>query len=277
VQAQYVQSGSLAKNVGRLRLRLVTSKENASLPLECLFDGNDYLVLRHPVSRIVMGADLRPRGVIAPPLLLNRLWAKLEKVRVLLIAANTPPHIPQVDVEVKGLLELLAGLFRGQGDVQVIASEAATLDGVTSTIERLRPHIVHFAGHGHHEKGAPERSFIQLRDGSINAIRLAAILSDAGTSLVYLSCCEGAATAAPQALLNDDFLGIADALVRKGVPAVVGFRWPVVDASAAKFATSFYGALADYGDAERAVFEARRNCDRDDITWLSPILIFHGD
>jgi CHAT domain-containing protein len=71
-------------------------------------------------------------------------------------------------------------------------------------------------------------------------------------------------------------LGLADGLVHAGVPGVLGFRWLVLDEGARALALAFYGSLARQGQVDTALLEARCEVaarDRDDITWLSPILI----
>jgi CHAT domain-containing protein len=89
----------------------------------------------------------------------------------------------------------------------------------------------------------------------------------------YLSCCQGTATAAQNQLLDDDFLGITDALIQAGVPSALGFRWPVSDQGAVELAVGFYDTLARDGRLDVALLEARKKIDRDDLTWLSPVLI----
>ena len=80
-------------------------------------------------------------------------------------------------------------------------------------------------------------------------------------------------------LLDDDFLGIADSLVQASVPAVLGYRWPVSDSGATTLALAFYKSLAKQGQIDTALLDARCKVaaqDRDDITWLSPILIMQA-
>ncbi len=80
-------------------------------------------------------------------------------------------------------------------------------------------------------------------------------------------------------LVRHDFLGLADAIVQAGVPAVLGFRWPVSDHAALEMCQAFYRSLAQHGEPDVALLDARRNVYRenaDDPAWLSPILIVQG-
>ena len=78
-------------------------------------------------------------------------------------------------------------------------------------------------------------------------------------------------------LLDDDFLGVMDGLVMGGVPAVLGFRWPVSDGGAQLLAQSFYAAWLERGyRPDKALCEARTTVadqmGRDERAWFSPIL-----
>ena len=110
----------------------------------------------------------------------------------------------------------------------------------------------------------------------MSAAELKGLLQDSAVRLAYLSCCNGATTSPQSGLLDDDFLGITDAVIQAGVPSALGFRWPVSDTGAPKLALTFYDSLLRQGNPEIALWQARRelaNLNRDDPTWLSPILI----
>jgi CHAT domain-containing protein len=105
------------------------------------------------------------------------------------------------------------------------------------------------------------------------------LLRDSNVRFVYLSCCRGTTTSAAANLVDNDFLGIADGIIHAGVPAVLGFRWPVSDSGAKTLALEFYTSLAKQGQLDTALLDARREVatrNRDDITWLSPILIMQA-
>ena len=64
-------------------------------------------------------------------------------------------------------------------------------------------------------------------------------------------------------LMACESLDVVDALVRAGVPAVVGTRRDIDDRAAAQFVLNFYRALADGDDVEQAVRAGRMVLDRD--------------
>jgi CHAT domain-containing protein len=110
----------------------------------------------------------------------------------------------------------------------------------------------------------------------MKASELTMLLRRSSARLVYLSCCYGTASGKQADLLDDDFLGLADAVVQAGIPTVLGYRWPVSDCGAQKMAQVFYKSLLEQGSPEIALWNARCEMaalDRNDPTWLSPILI----
>jgi len=109
----------------------------------------------------------------------------------------------------------------------------------------------------------------------MTAAELKMLLGQSEVRLVYLSCCYGTATGASQTSLDDDFLGLADAVAQAGVPSVLGFRWPVSDDGARRLALAFYKSLLEQGSPEIALWNARCELaiNRNDTTWLSPVLI----
>jgi len=81
---------------------------------------------------------------------------------------------------------------------------------------------------------------------------LAVLLGDSRVGLALLNACEtGAQPGSP-------FVGIAPALVRAGLPAVVIMQAPMPDGGAVHFARNFYAALADGLPVDAAVTEGRK-------------------
>ena len=147
--------------------------------------------------------------------------------------------------------------------------------------------MIHYAGHGIYDHLSPENSALLFYEkeywsGKVMPMPVSELnrfFAGSNTRFVYLSCCFAAATGDEKALLANDFLGIADGLIRAKIPAVLGYRWPVFDRAAKEMALAFYDSLAKQGHIDTALFHARGELsakNRNDITWLSPILIMQG-
>jgi CheY-like chemotaxis protein len=257
------------------------ARDFIGIPFEFTFldQPAEYLILEHPVTRFINGVVPR-RKALSP-----EAFAQLKgDLRVLIVASNTDPPIPGVDQEA----QQLAHFLENQGFVKVraalIPTAEATAAHVRKELKDCRAHILHYAGHGWYDELSPEESSLFFwsdkdRQGSVepmSAAELKGLLQDSEVRFTYFSSCYGSATGPQSQLLDDDFLGIADAVVRAGVPSTLGFRWPVSDEGAPKLALAFYESLLRQGSPEIALWEARRELagiNRDDPTWLSPILI----
>lgn len=235
-------------------------------------------MLEHPVSRFV--CDTIPRREAFSP----QMLALTQKLRVLIIASNTYPPIDGVDDETKKLCNYLKCQDCIPASVDLIPTERATYEHVREELRKRTYDILHYAGHGSYKAESPEDSNLffwteENKQGSVvpmKATELKMLLGQSEARLVYLSSCYGTATGGQAALLDDDFLGLADAVAQAGVPSVLGFRWPVSDDGARELALAFYRSLLEQGSPEVALWSARYELaaqDRNEPTWLSPILI----
>lgn len=274
----------------RLRLRFECTRSELGVPFEFLFDRGlnehgKWLALEHPISRRIQGIA-RVKTLFSETFI-KELASRNERLEVLLIASNTVPDIPGVDAEISWLRSNLAALLTQAGvavNVTTLPTKDAEINIVRDHLRLHKYHVIHYAGHGEFVAEDPVQSKLLFWNGpgrtggvqSLKTIELAHLLRDSETRLIYLSCCFGTTSGRASNLLSHDFLGIADAVVRAGVPTVLGFRQPVSDRGAVLFAQRFYSELALSQDAEMATLHARSEAYAqisDDSAWLSPILI----
>jgi hypothetical protein len=254
------------------------------LPLEFLFCNGDFLVLQHPMQRFVTGLHMTNLPLSAKELEDFRLNRR--KLKILLIASNTG-NISGVDAEIASLDRILRELLMAHGiafEIDSLDTNQATYEQVRDRLSRCKYHLLHYAGHGSFDAKFPERSALYFWEseeckGEIKAMRaqeLGILLRDSELRFVYLSCCLGAEQVDSVTALDDDFMGITDAMLKCGVPALLAFRWPVSDKGAMELAVAFYKSLFAQGELDIAFLNARRRMaevDRDDAAWISPILV----
>jgi CheY-like chemotaxis protein len=271
---------------GLLSFLFEANREYLRLPLEFTHSTNPsgYLVLHHPLARFLCDA-VPKREVISP-----QLFALTKKLRVLIIASNTEskalslPRIDGVDTETQELLTFLKQQSYIPVEARLIPSERATYKRVRTELKKADYDIVHYAGHGVHNTFSPDESCLYFweednrlgRVVPMTAGELNVLLGQSDARLVYLSSCYGTATGSTIALLDDDFLGLADAVAHAGIPSVLGFRWPVTDSGACQMALSFYRSLLEQGSPTIALWIARREVaalSKSDTAWLTPVLI----
>ncbi|HET60057.1 MAG TPA: CHAT domain-containing protein [Chloroflexi bacterium] len=262
-----------------LMLRFEAPRDYLGLPLEFMRSETpaDYLILQHPFARFIYDA-VPKRQSISPSGLM-----RTKKLRILLIASNTDPQIDGVDVEIRDLQKFLQRQDCISVQVKCLPSEQATYKRIQRELSKSKYDIIHYAGHGSFNTISPEESSLYFwnadnKEGDVQpmtASELQSLLEQSETRLLYLSSCYGTTTGKQDALLDDDFLGLSDAAIQSGVPSVIGFRWPVSDWGAPKLALAFYKSLLQQGSPEVALWRARCELasNRDDPTWLSPILI----
>ncbi len=163
-----------------------------------------------------------------------------------------------------------------------VTQERATLDAVASsagadgytldvtyleppiTLERLEAAlragctVLHFVGHGAYN-ARREQAVLYLQDDAGHATpvtddALVSMLArqDTRPQLVFLAACQSAVRSTA-----DAFLGLGPKLVAVGVPAVVAMQDFISIESARKLNSVFYGRLAQHGQVDRALNEAR--------------------
>ena len=253
----------------RIRLRLADCPELADLPWEFLYDrDDDWFVALSGATPVVRYLQLpnqpRPLSVTLP-------------LRVLAIRSE-PSDYPPLDLEGEWARVLAAlGEFTGSGAITVTDLTAPTLGELRRVLLRERFHVLHYMGHGGFtEEGGGVLLFTDQagRGAPVTGEQLSVMLRDqTSLRLAVLNACEAGRTDP-----GDPFGGIADILVRRGVPAVVAMQFEISDTAAIEFAPAFYGALAAGRPVDVAVAEARKAVYAvSPLEWATPVLHLRAD
>lgn len=252
----------------RLRLRLTDAPELAELPWEFLYDPRDREFLQLSagtplVHYLELPERIKPLAVQAP-------------LRALVMVSSPTDYDPlDVEHEWHQLQSALAPLV-AQRLLVVDRLQTPTLSALQSQLRRGEYHIFHFIGHGGFDsaEGAAEGVLVVQdeagRGRKVSGRDLAIYLKDEDTlRLAVLNCCEGARTST-----KDLFAGVAQTLVRRGVPAVIAMQFEISDDAAVVFATEFYRALADGWPVDASLAEARKAVfgGGNLVEWGTPVL-----
>jgi hypothetical protein len=138
-----------------------------------------------------------------------------------------------------------------------VVLEDATLSSLQrALIEEF--HVFHFIGHGGFDSHEQEGVLVLEReDGTahrVSASRLGTLLHDArAMQLAVLNACEGARSSG-----RDAFSGVAQELVRRGLPAVVAMQAEISDRAALVFTHEFYWFLTRGLPIDAAMCEVRK-------------------
>ena len=136
--------------------------------------------------------------------------------------------------------------------------------------------ILHYIGHGqfdhHHDEGSLLLETPDHHASPINGREFGALLVDANTRLLIITACDVAS-----ASRRDPRLGVADAALRAGVPAVIAMQSQITDSEAAWFSSAFYPALLSGEPLETGVARGRRRIYAEETgryraSWAAPVL-----
>ena len=248
-----------------LRIRLRLPGALANIPWEYLYETRYGFLGLSPETALVryleMPAPARPFP-ISPPL---RILAMI----------SAPADVPGLEGEEEWgkLTGALDDLIRG-GLVQVDRLESGTLAALQRPLRLRDYHVLHFIGHGGYDEDAQDGAL--ALEGADRQTRLVTgrdlglmIRGHRSLRLVVLNACEGARSAR-----DDPFGGVAQALVRQGIPAVIAMQFEISDPAALVFSQSFYQAIADGLPVDVATLEARRSmfADGNEVEWATPVL-----
>ncbi|HIO92639.1 MAG TPA: CHAT domain-containing protein [Leucothrix mucor] len=248
----YRESKISAKNKKaglRIRLRFPENPELINIPWEYLFDSHSdvFLTLSGDTSIVrYMELSIAVKQMqITPPL------------KILVISSN-PKDYPPLNVK-KELSKLKQALMplENKSRVYFKSIEHATLRKITKTINKHDFHIIHFIGHGDFNQRRKEGVLvIEDDDGNglqVSSQRIATIFQSSDASrLIVLNACEGGITSK-----ENIFSGVAQSVVKKGVPAVLAMQYVITDRSAIIFSETLYGALSRGSPIDTSLSMAR--------------------
>jgi hypothetical protein len=259
----------------RLRLQFGAAPELIKLPWEFLYREatHDFLAMSPDI------AIVRDVG-LATDLALPALEGPLE----ILVVAADPSQDEELQIrrEVDALRESVGELERrGEARLTVLepSERESTWDALRHELSRKQQagrgpyQFVHFIGHGAFDER--ERVGVLLfendrrREHRVTGDDLATLLRGRGVRFVVINSCSGAVTSD-----DDAFSGVAQSLLRKGIPAVVAMQFEITDRAAIKFATAFYAGIADRMPVDEAMTEARLAIlgFGNRLEWATPVL-----
>lgn len=156
----------------------------------------------------------------------------------------------------------------------------ATRAELRRSLRELDPYVIHFMGHGDFRNGRgvllfetdDENRDVDAVDGEELGITLQ---DEPRLRLVFLNACKTAATGLTSG--SDPFAGVATALVRGGVTAVLAMQFPITDNAAIQFSNTFYECLVEGEPVDAAVGEARKVLhSREHAEWATPVLFMRS-
>jgi len=178
------------------------------------------------------------------------------RLRVLAVL-SLPPGVDGLDLarERRTIDEAVAG----RPEIELTVLEDPTFAALTEALRAERFHVLHFMGHGAFDRGSGQGCLLLAGAGGgperVPAERLAQVARDLDSlRLVVLNACDTGRTPGGG---EEPFTGLAHALVRGGVPAVLAMQLPIPDQAAVELSRVFYRRLAAGEAVDEALAEAR--------------------
>ena len=217
------------------------------LPWELLAHGGDFLAA-DPTQTFVVYRSIA-RGRNASPA------SPGHRDLLMMFMAAAPRGQRELDYEAEEAAILAA---TERLPLQVVVEESGCVDFLKDRLAQDGPfEVVHLSCHGTIRDGGGPVLALETPEGDLAEILpgdLAATFGERKPPLVFLSACrtaEGAVGPQP-------FEPFVRAMVRAGVPNVLGWDGSVYDRDATLFATRFYGELAEHQSVPYAAAAARR-------------------
>ena len=240
----------------RLELHIAPdAPELMALPWEALYDPEQqsFLTLSRLISLVRVPHDLVPGQ---PP--------EIRRPLRLLVVISSPPDLPEEErLDTAGERRTIEGALRRlteSGLMEVDFCDEAAQEVLQKMLLARDYHLVHYTGHGGFDPTADNGrgdGYLVMEDGHDHTRRVysadvARLFAGTPLRLMVLSGCLTAQVSRESALS-----GVAGALLKAGLPAVVAMPAPIADRAATDWADLFYTALAAGRTVDAAMSEAR--------------------
>jgi hypothetical protein len=266
--------GQLGNELELLRIELVFEGKDqgwlARLPWEYLRIPKYTEIAGAGEFLVTSGAELLVNRRLSTGQAKARSLETAGKIRVLLVCSSPSggtPDLPPVTCELvrTKIRQLSAQLDLNDDLIEVPPDDKfaepdylwkATKDNFEAKVNKFKPHVIHFIGHGRRLGSQGQLAFADEISGTpdwMNEEQFARIVaSNLETKLVFLQACQSA--------LPDPYVGlsgVARRVAAKRIPAVVGMQYRVESKVSSEFAAAFYTALADREPVDVAVQKGR--------------------
>ena len=262
-------SRALATRDGKsLRIRLrIDPPELSRLPWEyCYGDEAGFLALDRRVPLVRYPAESFSAGDQDAPVPIN-----------VLLAMASPSDLDPLDLAAAEE-SVRASLAPLDDRVRLQVVHPATPRALQQELFRGDYHVLHFVGHGGIRRSGQGALALEDQQGGIQLVdadRLRVLLQGSAVKLAVLNACHSAAHSERDALM-----GVAPALVRAGIPAVMAMQFKVYESTARLFSEILYAAMAAGMPVDAAVSEMRIGAfagTDDHLSWGIPVLYLRAE
>ncbi|OLP17081.1 hypothetical protein BST81_17125 [Leptolyngbya sp. 'hensonii'] len=219
-------------------------------------------------------------------------WSQIPQLNILVvIAAPTDQENLELKQEVLHLQQELQQVNLSNGrpaaktpQIQLTLLEQPDRQQLTQALEQGHYHVLHYAGHSNLAAAGGNLYLVNRRTGlseTLSGDDLAGLLVNNGIRMVVFNSCRGAYTAAVSLTEELCERSLAEALVRRGIPAVLAMAERIPDEVALTLTRLFYRNLRQGYPVDLSLSRARQGLvsayGSQQLYWALPILYMHPD
>jgi tetratricopeptide (TPR) repeat protein len=208
-----------------------------------------------------------------------------DPLRILMVlAAPTDQEVLQLQKEAEHLRsELQQGYNNSKNAVTLTILEQPGREELTQALEQGRYDILHYAGHSNLGMSGGDLYLVSDRTGLTEVLSgddLAGLLANNGVHMAVFNSCRGVQAANIGDRVNE-IGSLADALLKRGVPAVLAMAERIPDDVALNLSRLFYRNLKQRLPVDLSLNRARQGLlssyGSDQLYWALPILYLHPE
>lgn len=207
---------------------------------------------------------------------------------LLVLAAPSDQEMLALKQEALHLQEELQSLPNGNRnglpDIQLTILEQPGREQLTQALEHSPYQVLHYAGHSNLGTSGGKLYLVSSKTGLTEALSgddLAGLLVNNGIRMAVFNSCRGAYTATTAPSRDDSDGNLAEALVKRGIPAVLAMAERIPDDVALNLSRLFYRNLKQLYPIDLSLSRARQGLlssyGSNQMYWALPILYLHPE
>jgi tetratricopeptide (TPR) repeat protein len=254
------------------------------LPWEVLHEGNRPLATGADVVFSRYQATYGSMSTVLTPYR-SPVVEQNQPLRILMVlAAPTDQEVLELEREANHLREELTHENGSVGKIELTILNQPGREQLTNALERGRFQVLHYAGHSNLGASGGDLYLVSDRTGLTEVLSgddLAGLLVNNGIRMAVFNSCRGvyAATADPTNITESG--NLTEALLRRGVPAVLAMAERIPDDVALTLSRLFYHNLKQHYPIDLSLSRARQGLlssyGSNQLYWSLPILYLNPD
>ncbi len=287
----WIMAQAIAQNQGKvLRLRLgLKGTRLPRLPWEVLHEGDRPLATGIEVafSRYQLGTERKRLVTKRSSGATNRLPCESDQTLKILMVIASPSDQETLELsqEANHLKnELSRRPFNSSRKIELDILEQPGREQLTQALEQGQYQVFHYAGHSNLGESGGDLYLVSNKTGLTETLTgddLAGLLANNNVQMAVFNSCRGAYTATSNGQDNRKERNLAEALVKRGIPAVLAMAERIPDEVALTLTRLFYRNLNQDYPIDLSLSRARQGLisayGSNQLYWALPVLYLYRE